>query len=204
MFLLRRPSPSAIDRFLRDSQDLELSYYPVGIVNQLHHRNLSESIVAVGKGRAEFERARAALMAWKQSNIGWMEIFPKEPPAVGRVVVILARHLGFWSLNACRVLYFVGNPGEMCFGFAYGTLTSHSVAGEELFEVFLDEHDDVMFRIRAVSWPHALLARIGWPFTRRLQVRFRRNSAAALKQVHDCAVPFPASVDGELSRRNSF
>ena len=185
MFLLRRPSQSAIDRFLRDSQDLELSYHPVGIVNQLHHRNLNESTVPIGRGRADFERACAALMTWKQSNIGWMEIFPKEPPAVGRVVVILARHLGFWSLNACRVLYLVGGPGETRFGFAYGTLTSHAVAGEELFEVLIDEHDEVMFRIRAVSWPRAPLARIGWPFSRRLQARFRMNSAAAIRrQLH--------------------
>src|SRR5262245_9444766 len=205
MFLLRRPSQSAVDRFLRESQDLELSYHPVRIVNQLHHRNLDESIVAIGKVRADFERACAALMAWQQSNIGWMEVFPKQAPAVGRVVVILARHLGFWSLNACRVLYFVGGRDETRFGFAYGTLTSHAVAGEELFEVFIDENGDVLFRIRAVSWPHALLARIGWPFTRWLQARFRGQSAAAIKAaVHDRAVPFLPSVDSGLSRRNSF
>ena len=32
MFLARRPSQLAIDRFLRDSQDLPLSYGPIGIV----------------------------------------------------------------------------------------------------------------------------------------------------------------------------
>ena len=32
MFLLRRPSPAAIDRFLRESQDLPLSYGPIGLV----------------------------------------------------------------------------------------------------------------------------------------------------------------------------
>lgn len=154
----------------------------MGIVNQTGQRNLDESIATIGKSRSDFDRACAALMAWTQSNIGWMEIFPKEPPAVGRVVVILARHLGFWSLNACRVLYFVGAPGETRFGFAYGTLTNHAVAGEELFEVFIDAGTgDVMYRIRAVSWPHALMARIGRPFSRRLQARFRRDSASAMK-----------------------
>jgi uncharacterized protein (UPF0548 family) len=201
MFLLRRPSPSAIDRFLRDSQELPLSYGPVGIVNQTDQRNLDESIVTIGKSRTDFEQARTALMAWKQSNIGWMEIFPKQPPAVGRVVVILARHLGFWSLNACRVLYFVGGPGETHFGFAYGTLTNHAVAGEELFEVFIDEETgDVKFRIRAVSWPHAVLARIGRPFSRWLQARFRRDSSSAMRQlVHDPAIPRQTAVGSARS-----
>ena len=33
MFSIRRPSREAIDRFVRDSQELPLSYGPVGIVN---------------------------------------------------------------------------------------------------------------------------------------------------------------------------
>jgi hypothetical protein len=32
MFLARRPARNVIDRFLRESQDLPLSYGPVGIV----------------------------------------------------------------------------------------------------------------------------------------------------------------------------
>ena len=66
------------------------------------------------------------------------------------------------------------------FGFAYGTLTNHAEAGEELFEVFMDPRtEDVMYRIRATSWPRATLARVGHPIVRALQARFRRDSAAA-------------------------
>ena len=37
-----------------------------------------------------------------------------------------------------------------------GTLGNHAEAGEELFEVALDEKTgDVTYRIRAMSWPHA-------------------------------------------------
>jgi uncharacterized protein (UPF0548 family) len=167
MFLIRRPSPSTIDRFLRDSQELPLSYGPVGIVNQADHRNLDEAVSAIGHGRADFERARST------------------------------HHLGFWSLNACRILYWVGGPDEERFGFAYGTLTNHAVAGEELFEVFIDPGTgDVMYRIRAVSWPHAVLARIGRPFSRWLQTRFRRDSASAMKrQLHDPAMTRSSAVD---------
>ena len=185
MFLARRPSRLAIDRFLRDSQELPLSYGPVGIVRgDTARHDLDEEVVAIGRGETDFERARAALIAWKQFDIGWVEMFPRDAPvAVGTVVAVLIRHLGFWSLNGCRVLYSVGCLDDVArFGFAYGTLTNHAEAGEELFEVFVDpETDEVIYRIRAVSWPRATLARVGQPIVRALQARFRRHSAEAMK-----------------------
>jgi uncharacterized protein (UPF0548 family) len=183
MFLARRPSPEAIDRFVRDSQELPLSYGPIGIVNrETPCRDLDEAIVTIGRGRTDFDRARAALLAWKQFDIGWVETFPRNAPVdVGTVVAVLIQHMGFWSLNGCRVLYNVGGDGR--FGFAYGTLTNHAESGEELFDVFLDpESDDVRYGIRATSKPQAALARIGRPIVRALQARFRRDSVAAMKR----------------------
>ena len=163
MFLARRPTRNVIDRFLRESQDLPLSYGPVGILRaRTGGQHLDELAVAVGHGQADFERARAALLAWKQFDIGWVETFPRHAPvAVGTVVAVLIRHLGFWSLNGCRVLYSVGSPGDVArFGFAYGTLTNHAESGEELFEVFVDpQTEDVVYRIRPTSWAQATLFR---------------------------------------------
>jgi uncharacterized protein (UPF0548 family) len=53
---------------------------------------------------------------------------------------VLIRHLGFWSLNGCRVLYNVGGPSAEArrFGFSYGTLSTRAEGGEELFEVFVE------------------------------------------------------------------
>jgi uncharacterized protein (UPF0548 family) len=185
MFLARRPSRQTIDRFLLDSQDLSLSYGPIGLVRtETARQGVDEATVAIGCGKADFERARAALIAWKQFDIGWVETFPRNAPiAIGTVVAVLIRHLGFWSLNGCRVLYTVGGLDDAArFGFAYGTLTNHAEAGEELFEVFIDpQTDEVMYRIRATSWPQATLARVGQPIVRLLQARFRRHSAAAMK-----------------------
>jgi hypothetical protein len=49
--------------------------------------------------------------------------------------------------------------------------------------VFIDpQSDEVMYRIRATSWPRATLARVGQPIVRALQARFRRDSAAAMKR----------------------
>ena len=183
MFLAQRPSTDAIDRFLRESQELPLSYGPVGIVSEKSAGpHVGEEISVIGRGSVDFDRARAAIMAWKPFDIGWVDVFPKQAPIeVGTVVAVLIRHFGFWSLNGARVLYTVGGGVDARFGFAYGTLTNHAESGEELFEVFLDpEIDTVMYRIRATSRPQALLARIGQPIVRRLQARFRRDSAAAM------------------------
>jgi uncharacterized protein (UPF0548 family) len=186
MFLARRPGRHVIDRFLRESEDLPLSYEPIGIVTtESSGWDVDELTVAIGRGRADFARARAALCAWTPFDIGWVDTYPREAPlAVGTVVAVQIRHLGFWSLNGCRVLYTVGRPDAGArFGFAYGTLTNHAESGEELFEIVMDPAtEDVVYRIRAASRPRATLARIGQPIVRALQRRFRDHSAAAMRR----------------------
>jgi len=184
MFLATRPTQEAIARFIRSSRGLALSYSPVGIVKaRTVRRDLDEEVVTIGHGKADFERARCALKAWQQFEIGWVELFPADaPPMAGTVVAVLIRHFGFWSLNGCRVVYAVGDGDrDVRFGFAYGTLTNHAEGGEELFEVFLDpQTDDVKYRIRAASWPQVMLTHLGQPIVRLLQARFRRDSATAM------------------------
>jgi uncharacterized protein (UPF0548 family) len=186
MFFVRRPSRQTIDRFLLDSHKLPLSYGPIGIVREKTERHgVDHAVVAIGRGEVDFERARVALSAWKQFDMGWTETFPlRAPLEPGTVVAVLIRHLGFWSLNGCRVVYTIGGVDDVArFGFAYGTLTNHAESGEELFEVFIDPRtDDVMYRIRAISWPQTALTRVGQPIVRALQARFRRHSAAAMKR----------------------
>ncbi len=185
MFLARRPSPPVIDRFLRDSRDLPTSYGPVGLLKDAcPDRRVDEEVVAIGHGREDFERARAALMAWKQCDIGWLQVFPQRTPvAVGTIVAVLIRHLGFWSLNGCRVVYDLGDNRDARFGYAHGTLVNHAEAGEEIFEVFIDAGTgNVMYRIRAASWARAPLARLGQPVVRLLQARFRRDSVEAMRR----------------------
>ena len=141
MFLARRPSAGVIDGFLRESQDLPLSYGPVGIVGTgADGWTFDEETGVIGHGQPAFERARAALLTWTQFDLGWVETFPRDAQVgAGTVVAVLIRHLGFWSLNGARVVYEVGSRTESPrFGFAYGTLTNHAEAGEELFEVFID------------------------------------------------------------------
>lgn len=186
MFPKQRPSTTDIERFLDRSRKLPLSYGPMGIVRHASDvHQLDEQVVAIGHGEADFERARIALAAWKHLDIGWVEAFPKHAVIeTGTVVAVLIRHFGFWSLNGARVLYHLGgNGGQAAFGFAYGTLTNHAESGEELFEVCIDrDSGDVLYRIRAVSWPQSALAWLGQPIVRLLQARFRRDSAASMKR----------------------
>ena len=184
MFFARRPSADVIGRFLHESQHLPLSYAEPGLVREASSDpGIDEQVVAIGHGLADFARARAALQAWRQFQIGWVELFPANAAiAPGTVVAVRIHHLGFWSLNGCRVVYQVGGSAhEARFGYAYGTLTNHAESGEELFEIFSDSGSgDVIYRIRARSWPRAPLACIGQPIVRALQARFRRDSAAAM------------------------
>jgi uncharacterized protein (UPF0548 family) len=186
MFFLLRPSDAAILRFIETSRELQLSYSPVGLVRDATaRRDLDEAVVAIGRGAADFEGARTALAAWKQFDTSWVQLFPQGASVQpGTIVAILIRHLGFWSLNGGRVVYGVGDRhlGNH-FGLAYGTLTNHAEAGEELFEVALNpDSGEVTYRIRAVSWPRVALTRIGYPITRWLQAAFRRDSAEAMRR----------------------
>lgn len=190
MFLARRPSDLTIARFLDESRHLPLSYGPVGVVaGGLPGGDLDEQVVVIGRGPGDFDRGRRALETWTQFDLGWVSVFPRTAPvAAGTVVAVLIRHLGFWSLNGARVLYHVESGETPRFGFAYGTLTSHAESGEELFEVFLDPATAaVHYRIRATSRPRAALARIGYPIARRLQARFRRDSARVMMRAASAA-----------------
>jgi uncharacterized protein (UPF0548 family) len=72
-------------------------------------------------------------------------------------------------------------PAQRVAGFAYGTLQDHAEAGEEIFEIAMSaETGEVTYRIRAVSRERALLAKLGFPVTRALQDRFRRDSVRAM------------------------
>jgi uncharacterized protein (UPF0548 family) len=186
MFLIRRPAPQEISKFLDQAHDLPLSYDPIGIARQSplgFNADLASTVI--GQGRETFERARIALTHWRHYEMGWVELFPRGAAiAPGTVVAVLVHHLGFWSLNGCRVVYGIGDrQSGSSFGFAYGTLTNHAELGEEVFEVILEpESDDVIYRIQAVSKPHAALAKIGYPIARHFQERFRQDSTSALRR----------------------
>ena len=137
----------------------------------------------LGRGPEAFERAWAGLQAWCQFDFGWVHVFATAPPTVvGTNLAVLIRHLGFWSLNGGRILYTLEDDARVHRrGYAYGTLTNHAERGEEIFELAMDRAThEVSYTIHAVSRPRSAMAWCGYPVARRLQHRFRRDSAAAM------------------------
>lgn len=142
--------------------------------------------IQLGGGTRTFERAARAVREWRMFDIGWLELcWPDASIEVGTTVAVLASHFGFYSLNACRVVYGVDEGGPVRrFGFSYGTLPDHFEIGEERFTVeFHSEDETVWYDIYAFSRPGPL-ARAAYPISRALQKRFAQDS---LKAMHKAA-----------------
>jgi uncharacterized protein (UPF0548 family) len=181
MLLLKVPRENEVRSFVRDQQDLPLSY-PTPDMTQRGAPggfNLDHNRVRLGEGADTFARAKHALQGWRMFDLGWVKLFwPDAPIEVGTVVAVVVRHLGFWSLNACRIVYVIDEDGPIRkYGFAYGTLPDHMESGEELFSIEWRRDDDsVWYDILAFSKPRHLLARIGYPLSRMMQKRFAKDS----------------------------
>jgi uncharacterized protein (UPF0548 family) len=185
MLFLRRPRAETIQASLAAQARLDPTYPAVGATATTPPAGyvVDHTRSKLGAGEKDFAAAKAALERWQQFRLGWLEANPEDTPIKeGQVVAILARSLGLWWLNACRIVDVVDEDGPVKrFGFAYGTLPDHVGSGEERFLVEWDQEDDsVWYDIRAFSRPRHFLARLGYPWVRRVQKRFGRESAAAM------------------------
>jgi uncharacterized protein (UPF0548 family) len=185
MVSLRRPSDTTVRDFLAAQAKLGFTYREVGATASLPPGGnvVDHTRIKLGEGEEVFTRARAALERWEQFHLGWVGTWPPDTPIrAGEVGAVVARRIGLWWLNACRIVYVVDEPGPVGrYGFAYGTLPDHAGAGEERFLVEWDRASgDVWYDVLAFSRPQWLLARLGYRYMRRLQKRFGRESAASM------------------------
>lgn len=186
MFLLRPPSTQTISAFIAAQQLRPFSYAEVGATRGRAPAgyNVDHNRALLGAGEETFARAVAAVRAWRMFNLGWCRIYPPDAPVeAGTTVAVLIRHFGFWSLNACRIVYLLEEEEGALRrrGFAYGTLPEHGEVGEERFSVEWNRDDGtVWYDLYAFSYPGRLMARFGYPLTRMLQKRFVRDSKAAM------------------------
>jgi uncharacterized protein (UPF0548 family) len=188
VFLLPKPSAEKIARFISSQQGSPFSYGEVGATRtQLPTAyTVDRNRRKLGEGAEVFERSVAALKSWKQFDLGWVRAVPTETPIkVGSIVAILTHHFGFWSLNACRVVYVIDDEQPVKrFGFAYGTLADHVETGEERFMIeWHRDTDEVWYEILAFSRPHNFFVKLGVPLARMLQKRFARDSMAAMSRI---------------------
>jgi uncharacterized protein (UPF0548 family) len=187
MLSLRKPSAEKLREFLAAQSKLDLAYPAVGATAAVPPAGyvVDHTRIKLGEGAGTFAAARAALERWDHFRLGWVETWPPETPIqAGQAVAVIARLLGLWWLNACRIVYVVDEEGpvQRC-GFAYGTLPEHAESGEERFTVEWHRADDaVWYDILAFSRPQQLLPRLGYSFTRKLQRRFARDSVAAMQR----------------------
>ena len=185
MLSLRKPSTEFVRRFLIAQSKLGFSYAAVGATaGQLPADYVVDRTrIRLGEGEPVFQAAKAALQMWKQFDLGWLEVpSPETPIQTGEAVAIVARAIGLWWLNACKIVYVVNESGPITrFGLAYGTLPAHAGTGEERFLIEWDHADNsVWYDILAFSRPNQFLSRVGYPMVRRTQKRFGRDSAAAM------------------------
>jgi uncharacterized protein (UPF0548 family) len=183
MFLLRKPSALVIEAFLTRQRTQTFSYLEVGSTNGSlpYTYTIDRNRVVLGNGEQVFRHVSSSLHNWQMFKLGWVDVYPAGAPIkVGETVAVMVRHFGFWSLNACRIVYVFEN--ERSFGFAYGTLADHAEQGEERFSIeWSAEDDSVSYSILAFSKPRKLAARVARPLSRKLQKRFARDSMAAMK-----------------------
>ncbi|HTG94163.1 MAG TPA: DUF1990 domain-containing protein [Pyrinomonadaceae bacterium] len=181
MFFLSEPSAETVTNFINAQRELPFSYQAVGATNGNAPAGyvVDHNRVQIGIGAAVFQRAKDALSAWRQFDLGWVSIVPAGVPVTaGATVAVKAHTFGAWSLSAARVVYVINEAGPTeRFGFAYGTLPDHVETGEERFKVEWDLNDDtVWYDILAFSRPHHQLVRMAAPLARQLQKRFARES----------------------------
>jgi uncharacterized protein (UPF0548 family) len=184
MFLLHQPSEDEIRAFVVGQRDEPFSYSPVGITRDPPSTgyNIDHNRMTLGIGSRSFAAATDAVRRWQMFNLGWVRLYRSDTPIEeGATVAVVISHLGFWSMNACRIVYVIEEGGRQPrYGFAYGTLTDHGERGEERFTVEWNREDgSVSYDILAVSRPGPL-ARLGYPYTRRLQKRFADDSKRAM------------------------
>src|SRR3984957_15406135 len=191
MLSLRKPSTEIIRKFLTAQAKLNFTYPAIGATATTPPAGfvVDHTRIRLGEGEPVFTAAKIALENWQQFNLGWVEAWsPGTPIKPGEVVAVLARAIGLWWLNACRIVYVVDETGPITkFGFAYGTLPDHAGSGEERFLIEWDQADNsVWYDIMAFSRPQHFLVRLGYPMLRRRQKRFGRESGTAMLRAVGC------------------
>lgn len=185
MFFIKKPASVKIQQFKNEQVDFDFTYQGIGTTATTPPAGyiVDHTRQKLGHGEVVFEAAKRAMQQWQPFQLGWVEPFSTSTPiAEGEVVVVIARVLGLWWLNACRIVYTIDEQNPNKFGFAYGTLPGHAESGEERFMIEIDDAGDVWYDIVAFSQPNYWLTRLGYPLARRMQKRFARCSVAAMQQ----------------------
>lgn len=188
LFWLRHPSAQAVAAVARANAGEPYSYNQIGATGGRPPEHYSEerSSIVLGHGPIVFNEAMDAVRTFGMFRLDWVELMPAEsPPKAGQVLAFASRHFGVWSINACRIVYVV-EPEEgsvVRYGFAYGTLRTHAISGEERFLVEWDRAtDEVRFEIYKFGRPAHTFVWLFAPLARQVQRRFTREALEAVRR----------------------
>ncbi|QDT80274.1 hypothetical protein Mal35_37450 [Gimesia maris] len=187
MFDFRKPDPAQISDFIKVQAQLEFTYSSIGATRSATPPDgfqVDHNRICLGQGRAVYEQAKRALQDWQHFRLNWVSLHrPAALPEPGQTVAILAQALGLWVLNASRVVYVLEETEPVQrYAFAYGTLPEHAECGEERFQVeWRADDDSVWYDLYAFSQPQQLLSKIAYPYVRRKQKQFARDSLQAMQ-----------------------
>jgi uncharacterized protein (UPF0548 family) len=136
----------------------------------------------LGAGQAVFHAAIEGFNRWAMFDLGWVRVAnPRALLTTGQIVLVEARTLSLWTVNASRIIEAANTP--VSFGFLYATTELHVELGEERFLIRFDPlTGDVWYDLEAVSRPQATLARLGFPLSRAFQHKFARESHRAMRE----------------------
>jgi len=196
MFTYHLPTDEFVRAFLERQRNEPFSYDPVGVTRGDPPRrwgwNIDRHRVLLGRGEQAFMAACEAITAWQMFPQQMAQLYwPTTPLHAGNTVAVRfwAAPLRMWMLFPARIAYTVDDELDALgsrvrhFGFAYGTLPDHAERGEERFLVEWRTADDsVWYDLLAVSQPAHWLAKLGYPYTRYQQARFRRLSGEAMQR----------------------
>jgi uncharacterized protein (UPF0548 family) len=135
----------------------------------------------VGSGRADFERAVAAVLDWRAQRGAGLRVRATGPASEPGTVVVLTAGLPRFGYDIpCRVVWAQTDGDER--GFAYGTLPGHPESGEECFLVRLTPDGDVVYEIRVFFRLASRGARLAGPLGLVLQRLATARYVAAIRR----------------------
>lgn len=149
-----------------------------------HWRNLLRR--EIGVGEEAFVAAAEAIQCWSMFPGNWIEAGRLEPRVhQDQTVAVMARCLGIWAVNACRVLYIFDEKSlhGRRYAFIYATLEDHMIHGAERFCVEWDRTANVVwYDLQSYARPRHPLVWLVFPYFRRLQRRFARELHARMAE----------------------
>ena len=160
----------------------ELTYSAVGATRDLAaapkgFRPLERRAV-IGRGEADFARARESIMNWGMQTGSGMTVHGIKRAELGDDVRLTIPFGPLRVRAPARVVYVVDEPRVA--GFAYGTLPGHPESGEEAFLVELEPDGTVTALVRAFSHPANWFWWCGAPILRIAQELYTRRYLRAL------------------------